>query len=130
MINVMPAVTPFHRMIKRYPAIKRAYLAHIALISCRKKHAPVLLSGTNRMHWRLSEVIRILECRKKNKQKRKAIANALDGCDIFVRNGANYAIENRWFLLEEKTKDILDIGAQLMTSFEGVSHCVIKDFDL
>ena len=49
---------------------------------------------------------------------------------ILVRSGANGAIENRCFLLEEKTKYILDIDAQLVTSFEGASHCVSNDSDL
>ena len=49
---------------------------------------------------------------------------------ILVRNGAIIAIENRCFLLEEKIKYILDMGAQLMTSFEDASHCVINDSDL
>ena len=49
---------------------------------------------------------------------------------ILVRNGANCAIESRCFLLEEKIKYILDIGAQLMTSFKDASHCVINDSDL
>ena len=48
---------------------------------------------------------------------------------ILVRNGANCAIENRYFLLKEKTKYILDIGAQLVTSFKGASHCVSNDSD-
>ncbi len=49
---------------------------------------------------------------------------------ILVRNGANFPIENRCLLLEEKIKYILDIGSQLMTSFEDVSHCENKDSDL
>jgi hypothetical protein len=49
---------------------------------------------------------------------------------ILVRNEANCAIENCCFLLKEKTKYILDMGAQLMTSFEDASHCVINDSDL
>jgi len=33
------------------------------------------------------------------------------------------------FQLDEKTKYILDIGAQLMTSSKGASHCAINDYD-
>jgi len=38
-------------------------------------------------------------------------------------------LKNIAFRLQNKTKYILDIGSQLMTSFEGASHCEINDYD-